>query len=536
MKKLLLTMAVAGLCSSAFAAESDVTTVLDQTFGAGTTLENTDAYTWGAEIQGMITSTGLYMTNGNDSKDVKNYENRDFVSFTNAIGSATQEVSISYQVYSPKDKSQTNTNYEINYFNAEGKFIFGIQETSGGWAYGANIITATEDGSTNTTNLSKGHLSKGGGSEVNLTVKFAGNSAFVTVDGGTYTAYTASEGIKDIKLSVTGGYGWERDMSVKNFVVKTTEVAAAQFADYTVQYVCDGEILKEETKSGEVGSEISLLPTETADFTLDGVKYIYVENNAKGKTVDAESATVVTITFRKAAEYNYIVKNNVNDVTVTGSCLEGNSEEVPYKRYILTEEGALWEKYPGKNTPYTITFTPDADNYEVELDYTETEITDAVFYVEAEDLPGVKIVTGSNANVRCSNAAGAYADEATEVCKLAPGTYKVTIAVMGNAGATIVVKAGEETVVSAETAGYWLDAVSEEFTLLEETSITFEGANSSKPLDYVLITGTVDPTSAVEAVEAAQADGKWYNLQGVQVAQPAVKGLYIHNGKKVIVK
>ncbi|MBR1402291.1 MAG: hypothetical protein IJ604_02865 [Prevotella sp.] len=34
---------------------------------------------------------------------------------------------------------------------------------------------------------------------------------------------------------------------------------------------------------------------------------------------------------------------------------------------------------------------------------------------------------------------------------------------------------------------------------------------------------------------AAEADGEWYNMQGVRVAQP-VKGVYIHNGKKVVVK
>ena len=41
--------------------------------------------------------------------------------------------------------------------------------------------------------------------------------------------------------------------------------------------------------------------------------------------------------------------------------------------------------------------------------------------------------------------------------------------------------------------------------------------------------------TGIEAVKDAQAEGAWYTIQGVRVAQPT-KGLYIHNGKKVIVK
>ena len=41
--------------------------------------------------------------------------------------------------------------------------------------------------------------------------------------------------------------------------------------------------------------------------------------------------------------------------------------------------------------------------------------------------------------------------------------------------------------------------------------------------------------TGIEAVKDAQEDGVWYTIQGVRVAQPT-KGLYIHNGKKVVIK
>ncbi|MCM1491141.1 MAG: hypothetical protein NC095_10000 [Muribaculum sp.] len=510
-----------------------VTNIVDQTFASGVSLTESADYTWGSEISSMLTDNGLYVTNKSDKGN--NYENRDFITFTNPVGNPTHEVGVSYEVYSPKDKGQNNTYYDINYFNADGEFVFGIQEASGGWAYTANIVTANADGTTNTVALPKGHMAKGGGSVVNLTVKFAEGSAIVAIDGGSYTAYSKSEGIKAIKLSVTGENGYDRDMYIKNFMMNTTVVAASTFADYTLTYVCDGEVLKSETKSGSVGDAISLAANDTADFTLDGIKYIYVSNDAEGKTIAADGTTVVTLTYRKAAEYNYTVSNNVNSEVKSGKCVEGESVTIPYSRYILATDGVLWVK-DATNKEYNYTFTPDADNYEVSLSYTATETTDAIFFSEAEDLEGMTATTGSNANIRCSNAAGGYADEAVEIYTLKAGTYKVTLGVWGNSGATFTVKAGEAEVMTAETAGYWFETTSEEFTITEETALTFEGANGSKPLDFVIITGKADAGSAVEALETAEGDDKWYNLQGVEIKTPGDKGLYIHNGKKVMVK
>ena len=48
--------------------------------------------------------------------------------------------------------------------------------------------------------------------------------------------------------------------------------------------------------------------------------------------------------------------------------------------------------------------------------------------------------------------------------------------------------------------------------------------------------GHYNPVTGIEGVEAAKADdGAWYTIQGVRVDKPA-KGLYIHNGRKVVIK
>jgi hypothetical protein len=42
-------------------------------------------------------------------------------------------------------------------------------------------------------------------------------------------------------------------------------------------------------------------------------------------------------------------------------------------------------------------------------------------------------------------------------------------------------------------------------------------------------------TTAIRTANTAAADGKFYNLQGQEVKQPA-RGLYIHNGRKTVMK
>ena len=53
----------------------------------------------------------------------------------------------------------------------------------------------------------------------------------------------------------------------------------------------------------------------------------------------------------------------------------------------------------------------------------------------------------------------------------------------------------------------------------------------------VLSIAVSDGNLAVDAVrQEGAADGKYYNLQGIEVAAPQAPGLYIHNGKKIILK
>lgn len=57
--------------------------------------------------------------------------------------------------------------------------------------------------------------------------------------------------------------------------------------------------------------------------------------------------------------------------------------------------------------------------------------------------------------------------------------------------------------------------------------------------DYVGVTDDDDPSTAIHTMAADKASptgNVWYNLQGLRIDAPSQLGVYIHNGKKVVVK
>lgn len=65
----------------------------------------------------------------------------------------------------------------------------------------------------------------------------------------------------------------------------------------------------------------------------------------------------------------------------------------------------------------------------------------------------------------------------------------------------------------------------------------FGGANTALA-GFVTNSGYVDEGAGINdiAAPAVKGDNKYYNLQGIEIAKPTQAGLYIHNGKKYIVR
>lgn len=395
-------------------------------------------------------------------------------------------------------KDATNKEYHYTFTPNANNYETTIEYTETGTKDGVYFAEAEDiEGMTETTSA-------------NANIRCSNAAGGYVTEGGALNIYTLPAGTYKVAMGVWG-----------NAAKATEENPNPDPITFTVK-AGENEVLSAATEGWWFEA-----PSE--EFTLEEETALSFEGADKDHPVDYFLITKVT------QKFNYTVKNNVNDEVLTsGECVAGDKITIPYSRYILAEDGTIWVK-EATNKEYNFTFAPDSVDYVATIEYKATDIKDGIYFAEAENIEGMTKVTEANANIRCSNAAGGYADQAFEIYTLKAGTYKVKIGVWGNKGTNFTVKAGEKEVLTTVTQSHWFEADSEEFVLDTETAITFEGATSTKPLDFILITGTVG-SSAVEAVEAVNADNNWYNLQGVKIAQPTKAGLYIHNGKKIIVK
>ena len=347
------------------------------------------------------------------------------------------------------------------------------------------------------------------------------------------------------------GYGvggnTDRTSSFDNLIITTTEGNYnVTSADYTVNFVCDGEVIKSETRTGDVGSAITLFAGDTQDQVIDGQKYIYESNDADGQTIAEGGSTVVTITFRKAAEWKYTIGALADsDIIILGEGVvaEGDAVSYYYPQYIANG-GKLYKSDRHNGNPWWgNSYTPNADDELIEIEYTATGDENIIFCEEGENIETLTKVTTGNTDIRASNGGGGYAAEDAYIITLTPGKYKIYTATYGNAGTTFRFMAGEAEVLSIATDGNPTHTASEEFEVKENTDLIVPQAGnagtSPKSIDYIIIQttdGQGGVTTAIQSVSAkSNAAEAVYNLQGQRV-EKAVKGLDIQNGKKFIAK
>ena len=337
-------------------------------------------------------------------------------------------------------------------FNSGGR-AFGLQDCTAG-----QIITITASGNPNIS--------------TNATLKSSSGNTFVytvTADGG--VKFTPARYLYFYTISV--------------------EDPAADNVSYTVKFVDqDGNSIKDDVTYDEApGTEITVSDVDKANIVFNDVTYIYVSDDSEGKTVAEDSSTVITLVFRVANNYSYTV-NEMNGETILhtteGTGLESSTIGVPYHQYYLID-GVLYKK-DAVNKEFNHYFTLNQEGQVENLNYTATDIANVVYFSEAEDIEGATANNGVNANIRCSNAYGAYFEDDVTITTLPAGTYKVTAQVWGNSGATFYINAGETKILEAATVGYINAYTSEEFTLTEETDIVIPAAGSNgKVIDWIYI-------------------------------------------------
>ncbi len=65
---------------------------------------------------------------------------------------------------------------------------------------------------------------------------------------------------------------------------------------------------------------------------------------------------------------------------------------------------------------------------------------------------------------------------------------------------------------------------------IDEATLRMEAAIA----EFEMVYGS--DVTAIKSVDAVKADGTWYTINGQRISKPTEKGIYIHNGRKVVVK
>lgn len=238
------------------------------------------------------------------------------------------------------------------------------------------------------------------------------------------------------------------------YIMKYYSDASIKYADYTINYVdtegnellVDGVAKPSITRRAKVGSAITLLDSEKANFTnADGsLKYIYQSDNSENATVNAEGNEITVVyKIEEMAKYKYRLnlRYQYEDGTterikfIDGEQFEGQSVQVGYYASYKNEKDGKWYVTPvtdnaksGIGRYYTFTGNEDKNSQgvcQVDVYYTATD--EYVYIAEFEDEALMTLVgTVTNANWGSFNG-GLFTRFSSGYCaKLAADSYMYT--------------------------------------------------------------------------------------------------------------
>ena len=275
-------------------------------------------------------------------------------------------------------------------------------------------------------------------------------------------------------------------------------------------------------------------------FTLENEATIYLAKGGSGSMgldlVYIQAVEADTPIF--AYTVNEMVGDNVVRAT-TGTGEKDADIKVPFREY-NTYEGKLYKKSQiSKEFNYSFKLT--TDNQVENLAYNEVVgVENVVFLSEGEDIQGLTPITTGNAAIRSSNSAAAYAAEGdVEIVKLPAGTYKLVAVIYDsskNPDSHWIFKAGDKEIADLNCTVVNIQELnSEEFTLDAETAISMaQGGSASMGLDLIYIV-KVPVANGINNIATEAQSTTVFNLNGQKVNKTQ-KGLFIINGKKVVIK
>lgn len=168
--------------------------------------------------------------------------------------------------------------------------------------------------------------------------------------------------------------GANRRAKFGNLLIKTIKGDySVATAEYTVNWKVGDEIVKTDTRSGDVGSTISLLASDKEAFFNNGntKKYSYLSDDSSEQTIADGGTTVVTVTCEEVGKFNYSVTTSAGSVIEEGTLYNDETKTISWSKYI--EKDGIYYK---ATDPFQFTVSKDATSKEVSV--TASQVTQFV--------------------------------------------------------------------------------------------------------------------------------------------------------------
>ena len=263
-----------------------------------------------------------------------------------------------------------------------------------------------------------------------------------------------------------GSHNTEKQEQLKSIVITET-AQAVSIGNYTINYIYNNEVIKEEKGSTVVDAVINA----ESPITINGVKY-YATDDATTSLTIAAGENVLNVNLRQANNYNYTVNavdesGNAIKAVIATSGVEGDAKTI-YIPKAFTKDDVVYETAE-ETTKIAIDGTADVTKAIV---YKESDIT---YFFEETDFTLSKAFAATIEKDFFSNGSGG---------RLAANTYGYTKEVEGGVY-RLVVAGCINTQTPTMTYGYRLN---EENVELGESEAFANGSfAASKIIENVII-------------------------------------------------
>lgn len=462
--------------------------------------------------------------------------------------------------------ASSTTKYTIKYVDASGKDIKEAQEYDG--IIGQNITATDADMKTfYSSDKSEKYVYKSGNADITLAEDEASNVITLTFSKYTKFAYTinAKENGTDLGEVAKGEtYSDGADIAISKFYQINNEWYETTTSPYYINIKPENKAATIEVKKSDI---TYFAETENLDNNIGASYNKNLSNGAYSAIAGGKIAELcelpagkykVTIYLYERGDRSAIIRdvNNSDNGTNTLCVLpiDKNSKANEYSA-ILT----LYKTTKIRLSGYTTgTDGNYSTNQSAGLDYVYIQKTETVSVSEAGFATYAttnNVVVPSDVKVMTVkvNAAGTAIElNEVEAGTVIPAGKGILVkAAKGNYNFVVTNEAGEELTnndlkaatkdeTSNGTTYFALTKIGDKvgFALVEKDVVIpagkayLEVTKGTAAAKFFSLDGEA---TGINSVKTAKADGAYYTLEGVKTTKP-VKGLYIHNGKKIVVK